>query len=138
MKGRMIFSVNYPEGLMHVGLLAFRVMVSAMMLTHGWPKLERLVAGGELNFPDPLGVGSFFSLLLVVFAEFLCSLFVILGLATRLSLIPQIITMAVAVFVVHAGDVFAKKEMGLLYLAAYVLLLITGPGRYSADRLFRK
>ena len=79
MKGKKLFSVKYSEDLMHVGLLAFRGMVSVMMLTHGLPKLERLVAGGEIIFPDPLGVGSFFSLLLVVFAEFVCSLFVILG-----------------------------------------------------------
>jgi putative oxidoreductase len=58
----------------------------------------------------------------------------ILGLATRLAIIPLIILMIVAVFIVHGNDGFEKQEIGLLFLVAYLFLLVTGPGKYSIDR----
>ena len=102
------------------------------MITHGLPKLTNMLAGTS-KFGDPFGMGSNLSLGLTVFAEFVCSILLILGLATRLALIPQIITMAVAAFVVHATDPFGKKEMALLYLVVLVALFIMGPGKYSVD-----
>lgn len=88
---------------------------------------------GASQFGDPLGLGSELSLALTVFAEFVCAILLILGLATRLATIPLIITMVVAGFIVHGNDPFGKKEMALLYLAVYFVLLITGPGKYSLD-----
>lgn len=39
----------------HFGLLLLRVGVSALMLTHGIPKLINLVTG-NLEFGDPIGL----------------------------------------------------------------------------------
>ena len=139
MKKKMsLFSIKYHEGLLHVWILFYRILLSAFMLTHGWPKLMRLLSQEEISFPDPLGLGVMVSLALAVFAEVICSLFVIAGIATRLAVIPQIITMVVAIFIVHAGHSFAKKEMALLYLIGYITLLILGSGKYSVDKYFRK
>ena len=44
-------------------------------------------------------------------------------------------TMCVAIFSIHAGQPFAEKELAVLYLSVFVLLFISGPGRYSIDRL---
>lgn len=85
-----------------------------------------------------MGVGDELSLYLALFAEIGCSIFVILGCATRLVVIPLIITMLVAVFIIHAADPFVKQEMGLHYLLIYVMLLLTGAGRYSIDYLISK
>lgn len=46
--------------------------------------------------------------------------------------------MGVAGFVAHAADPFAKKEMALLYLAACVMFIFTGAGKYSLDSMLRK
>jgi putative oxidoreductase len=43
--------------------------------------------------------------------------------------------MGVAAFVVHAEDPFGKMEKALLYLFGYLLLAMTGPGKYSLDHL---
>ena len=51
-----------------------------------------------------------------------CSLFLILGLFTRISVIPLIITMCVALFQVHHGDVFGKGETDTLFLTGYFVL----------------
>lgn len=117
-------------------LLVFRMVVGlGMAFGHGLPKFQKLVAGGEIKFYSFLGMGPEISLVLAVGAEFFASLLLVLGLWTRLSLIPLIITMAVAVFLVHGGDPFSKMETALLYLGAYVLLLVMGPGRFSLDHL---
>lgn len=119
-------------------LLILRIGVGGSMLTHGIPKLQMLFAGGEIAFPDPLGVGPLWSLVLVVFAEALCSVFLILGFFTRISSIPLVINMAVAFLVIHGPDPFGKKELALLYLLIYLNLLVFGGGKYSLDRLIRK
>lgn len=107
------------------------------MLTHGYPKLQRLFAG-EMQFGDPLGLGPEVSLVLAVFAEFFCSILVMLGFGTRLAVVPLIVTMAVAAFMVHGADPFGRKEMALLYLVGYVVLLLTGSGKISVDRLISR
>jgi putative oxidoreductase len=104
------------------------------MIPHGWGKLKRL--GNEpVEFYNFLGMGSEVSLLLIMVAELLCSMLLILGIGTRAILIPLIIGMLVAVFIVHGSDPFSDKEHGLLFLIPYVVLFITGPGKYSLDYL---
>ena len=118
----------------NTALLILREGAGLMMLTHGWAKFQNLLAG-EMGFADPIGIGAEASLVLTVLAEFACSILVILGLGTRLAAIPLIITMAVAWFIVHSGDPFGTKEKAALYLLCYLVIFITGAGKYSFDQL---
>ena len=104
------------------------------MLTHGSSKLLKLLEG-NLEFADPIGLGPEISLILVVFSEILCAIFLLFGLFTRWVSIPLIITMIVAVFIVHATHDFGKQEMGLMYLGYYIILALLGPGKLSIDYL---
>ena len=63
---------NYSTPI-NLALLAVRMVVSIMMLTHGGPKFIRLL-DGNLKFGDPIGIGSELSFILIVFAEFFCSI----------------------------------------------------------------
>lgn len=114
-------------------ILVMRVAIAAMMLVHGLPKLQMLMAGDPAKFANIFGMGAELSLILAVFAEVVCSIFILFGLGTRAATIPLIITMLVAVFHVHANDPFIKQEMGLHYLLVYAVLLFAGSGKYSAD-----
>lgn len=116
-----------------VVLLILRIGVAAMMLTHGLPKLQMLLGGGEIQFPGVMGLSPAISLGLAVFAEVIASVLILFGLATRLAAIPLIFTMMVAVFMIHANDPFASKELGLLYIFLYIPLLILGSGKFSLD-----
>lgn len=102
------------------------------MLTHGWPKFQKILAG-DWTFADPIGVGQAPSLLLATFAEFFCSLLVIAGYRVRLAALPLIFTMLVAALLVHSSDPWMKKELPLLYAFSFGAVLLLGAGGYSAD-----
>ncbi len=108
-----------------------------MLIEHGLGKVERL-SQEPIRFADPLGVGTELSLQLAIGAEVGCAALLVLGVASRLMLAPLIFTMAVAAFIVHGADPLGDKEMALLYLVAYVALLLMGPGRLSVSQLWRK
>ena len=118
--------------------LILRVSSGVLMLTHGYPKMQKLFAGGEIQFADPIFIGMTASLALTVFAEVICSVFIILGLWTRLALIPLIITMLVAVLMIHASDPLDVKEHGLLYLFPYLATFLLGSGKFSVDGMMKK
>jgi putative oxidoreductase len=130
---RRIFNVNLNQGLMNFALLLLRIGIGCFMLVHGLPKLQTLVAGGTITFPDPIGAGVIPSLILAVFAEVICSILLILGLATRLAVIPLMITMLVAIFIIHVPDGFQKQELPSHFLLVYFFLLLAGSGKYSLD-----
>ena len=132
---KQIFGVNQSSNGIHFALLFVRVAFGVMMLTHGLPKMEMLLSGNGSQFPPIFALSPEITLALAVFAEVICSVLVIVGLGTRIAVIPLIITMAVAVFMVHAADPFAQKEMASLYLAIFTGLLFTGSGKYSLDYL---
>lgn len=119
-------------------LFAVRVFVGFAMLSHGYPKLQMLLAGGKIEFFDFLGMGPQITLILTVLAEFVCSILLILGLFTRVSLGFLIFTMVIAGFVVHGADPFEKREMSLIYLSVYLLLMIIGAGKVSVDHLIER
>src|SRR5690606_37118575 len=85
------------------GMLILRVGTSMLMLVYGYGKLERYL-NGERSFADPIGIGEELSLILTIFAEFVCSLLLIAGLFTRAALVPLIFTMLVAFLIIHSDD----------------------------------
>jgi len=117
--------------------LVFRVGISVFMLSHGWGKLSSFAEKSE-RFPDPLGVGSFLSLSLVVFSEFFCAILLIVGLFTRFASLSILITMLVAGFVIHGSDPFDEKELALLYAIGFLYFTVVGGNKYSVDQCIRK
>lgn len=118
-----------------VSLLILRITGGALMLTHGIGKIAPLFGSDPIQFPDPIGLGATTSLAMAVFAEVVCAILLILGFATRFAAIPLLITMLVAVLVVHVADPFARQELPLLYASIYLVILIAGPGKFSIDNM---
>lgn len=135
---KKILSTKVSDTQLNVALLILRVTVGVLMAHHGYGKLTHFNEYSE-KFMDFLYLGPKVSLGLAVFAEFFCSLLLIAGLFTRLAIFPLVITMAVAAFKAHGGDVFGDGEMAFLYFAIYVALFLKGAGAYSVDKfLFHK
>lgn len=104
---------------------------------HGMGKLLNYEALSS-TFPDPMGFGNEVSLMLAIFAELFCSILFIAGLLYRLVLLPMIFTMGVAFFIIHGGDPFSSKELAFVYFAMFIIMYITGAGRYSVDDIIAK
>jgi putative oxidoreductase len=109
-----------------------RLSLAGFMLKHGVPKLMKIFAG-DFTFADPVGLGPALSLVLTVFAEFLCSLLIAAGLATRLATIPLIINILVILFIVHGNQPLLSHYDVILYTLGYFVLLFTGAGKFSTD-----
>lgn len=134
---KKLLSTKYSAGAFSTAMLVLRLGLGILMMMHGYDKLVHF-AKYQHDFMNFLGIGSTMSLALVVFAEFFCSLFLILGLFTRLATIPLLITVAVIVFKVNKGEVFGDGEHASLYLVGYLVLLLVGPGKASIDNMTGK
>ncbi len=120
-----------------LGLLFLRASFGLLLAGHGVGKVQDLIAG-DTSFPDPLGIGPLPSLILTAFAEFLCSLAVVVGFKTRLAAVPPVIAMLVAAFVFHAADDWGHKEHPVLFACGFLAVILTGAGRYSLDAKLAK
>lgn len=133
----MFYNFLFPQYLRGRGvsfvILFVRIFFGAMFLMHGLDKMMNFSQLSE-TFPSVLGLGSYTTLMLSIFCEFACSIFLIVGMLTRIVLIPMIVSMAVAFFDIHDGFM-PEGELSLIYLIVFIVLFITGPGRYSADYL---
>jgi putative oxidoreductase len=122
-------AAGYAAGRIFFGL--------TMALTHGmmkFPPPAMLVEGlGSMGLPLPTAMAWAASL-----SEVLGGLLIAAGLFTRPAALFLAITMAVAAFVAHGADPFAKKEMALLYLFSSIMFLAIGGGRFSVDALIAR
>ncbi len=116
-----------------IWLLILRLGASGAMLTHGIPKILSS-ANGNFNFPDPLNIGEAPTLILTIIAEFVCSILVALGIATRLASIPIVITMLIAIFFVHRHEPFASMELAWIYLLLFGSIAVFGGGNLSLGK----
>lgn len=134
---RKLLSTKYSAGAFNTAMLILRLGSGILMMNHGYSKLVNF---GTLQhkFMNWLGMGSTMTLALVVFAEFFCALFIIIGLFTRLAAIPLVIVMSVALFKAHNGEFFGDGETAAIYLTAYLVLLFVGPGKISVDSMTGK
>lgn len=126
-----------------LGLLLMRLTFGGLMaIGHGWPKFMMLLShwreGGELAFPDPLGIGALASLIGAIVGELVAGLLVTVGVLTRFAAFAIVGTMFVAGFVHHHGDPWflpapGAREPAVIYMLGALAIVIAGPGRISID-----
>ena len=125
-----------------LGLLLLRVVPSGMMMTHGWPKFNRLMEqwGSEegVRFYDFMGLGPEVSLALTVTSELIAPAMMVVGWKARWAAVPAAFTMGVAAFVVHAGDPLGDKELAIMYCVSFVAVAALGAGRWSLDEALQR
>ena len=125
----------------NIGYLLLRVFVGIALMTHGIPKIaggpERWegLGGvmGSIGIPGPAVFWGF----MAAVAESVGALFLVVGAFTTVASFLIVATMTVAVFVHHAGDPFAARELALLFFFSGLLFMVKGAGRYSLDGLIR-
>ncbi|WP_306061358.1 DoxX family protein [Natronococcus wangiae] len=115
----------------------FRVLVGLLFMQHGAQKLFGLFGGVD-------GSGSTASLLSIYgvagVIELIGGLLLVIGVLTRLVALIATGQMVVAQFIAHLPEgvipIQNDGELGLLYIAAFLVLILYGSGRYSLERLF--
>ena len=114
-------------------ILILRVFFGVMFFLHG---LDKMMNFNELSqtYPSVLGFGSYMTLMVTIFCEFCCSLFLIAGLLIRIMMLPMIVAMGVAFFDIHDA-MLPDGELSLIYMVVFIILYLVGPGRYSTDYL---
>ena len=132
------FGSQIESYLLDKAYLLFRVFVAfTMLFSHGFGKFFGFSQIAP-HFPDPIGLGSTFSLVLATGAEFFGSILLALGLLTRWASLSLLSVMSVAFFIVHASDPFQKKEVAFLYGLFFLFFLVCGGGKYSLDAILKK
>jgi putative oxidoreductase len=135
---KKLLSVKYNATSFNISFLLLRLLMGVTLaVNHGYPKLIHYAEKKD-SFVNLWGLGSNTTLALVVFAEFFCSVFIVLGLFTRFTVLPLILTMGYAFIVSHNGMLFDDGEHAALYLSGFTAILLCGPGRVSVDGLINK
>lgn len=125
------FLPTWPD----LALLLLRVWFGGLLLLlHGWMKITMYGAMSQ-RFPDPFGIGSPASLALSMFAEVVCSSLIVLGLFTRFAALVCVINLTTAFVTAHGMALKGPHsgELPVVYLGAFIVLLLAGPGRFSLD-----
>ena len=133
----MFYNFLFPQHFRGKGvsvlILALRIFFGVLFFLHGLDKMTNF-NDLSLDYPSVMGLGSYTTLMLSIFTEFCCSLFLITGLITRIITIPMIIAMGVAFFDIHDA-MMPEGELALIYFITFIILFFVGPGRYSVDFL---
>jgi putative oxidoreductase len=126
----------------NAGLLALRLAgVVPLLLKHGLEKIFTFSAMAA-HFPDPLHIGAAPSLFFAMLSDSICTVLIILGLATRWAALIACVNIAVAWAFVHHFAFFGRGadhgELIVLYLAILLTLFLSGAGKYSVDAFLER
>lgn len=134
------------DALQNILLLVIRLTWGFLFALAGWDKWHDIpeTAGffAKLGIPLPM-----LNACIVATTELVGGIFLILGLLSRLTPVPLIVTMVVAYLTTQKAAIQALA-MGnpdpffaappFLFLFASLLILVFGPGAISLDRLLKK
>jgi len=133
----MFYNFLFPQYFRGKGIsfliLLLRLFFGVLFFMHGLDKMTNFSVLSD-NYPSVLGLGSYTTLMVTIFCEFACSIFLMVGLMTRIVLIPMALAMAVAFFDIHDG-MMPEGELSLIFMIVFIILFMTGPGKYSIDWL---
>lgn len=132
-----LFPLQPERSRLSSALLILRVVFGLLLASHGWMKLTGFSEMSS-QFLPLFGMSPSFSLALAVFGELFCSIAVIFGFLTRLAAIPAAFTMLIAFTMAHGCSIANGGELAFAYLIVFIVLIITGGGKYSIDYLLAK
>jgi putative oxidoreductase len=134
MKNKIVSTIPFDTDL---AALLMRLILGGLFIYHGWQKIESYDTILPM-FKDPIGLGNKLSFNLLIFSEFFGGILLVVGLFTRLAVLPILFSMFIAYFVAHQHDPFMRKELPFSLLLWCLPVFVMGSGKYSLDRLIFK
>jgi putative oxidoreductase len=114
-----------------IGLLFLRVCASVLLLiVHGLPKIEHYRREAAV-IEDPFHFGKKATMAFAIFAEVICPVLMIAGIATRLSALPVMVVTAIALLRVHPEWTIDQAQFAWMLLILFGTIAIAGPGQYA-------
>ncbi|MDE6049755.1 MAG: DoxX family protein [Paramuribaculum sp.] len=122
--------------------LFIRLFVGVMFMQFG---IRHLVSYDAIanSFPTVLGWSSPTCLIVMIIIEIVCSLFIMVGFLTRISVIPPIISMIAAEYYIINQLIPQTSVWGLdstdpgylpiMFIGIFLYMLLAGPGKISLD-----
>lgn len=132
--------LNAAHTYSNLSRLFLRLFTGIMFLQMGVRQMTHL---GDFA-QSSMGSASESTLVTIVVVEIVCAVFIILGLFTRLTLIPSIgimiyaeVAMMSASSASTAGQMFIfEPGYPIMFLGIFAYMLLAGPGKISLDYLF--
>ncbi|ANB72941.1 LysR family transcriptional regulator [Paraburkholderia phytofirmans OLGA172] len=119
-----------PSRTADAALLFLRVAASVLVLiVHGLPKAMHYTSQ-LAAIEDPLHLGKTLTLSFAIFAEVLCPVLMIAGIATRLAALPIIVISLMALTLVHPEWTLDQAQFAWMLLILFGTIVIGGAGRY--------
>jgi len=130
---KKLLSTRYSESVFNLTTFLIRAGFGLLIcLNHGIPKIANY-STWKTQFYNPFHIGSPLTLMLSIFAEVFAAMLLILGLFTRLAALVLVINMLFASFIFHQGRPIKSYEDSIMYLIAFLSILLVGPGKISVD-----
>ncbi len=130
---KYILSSDLGSEFNDMAFLVFRVLLAVELFrVHGLKKF-RVENGKKETIPNPLGLPDKMNALVASFADLVVPFLIILGLGTRLAVLPTIGVTAIGYFVVHRKDSLEVRDVPYMYTLSLLLILALGAGKYSLD-----
>ena len=118
-----------------LGLLFLRVGSSVIVLiVHGLPKARHYRAEAA-RIEDPFHFGRKLTMAFAIFAEVVCPLLVIVGIATRFAALPIMVVTLIALLRVHPEWTIDQAQFAWMLLVLFGTIAIAGAGAYSLAAL---
>src|SRR5690606_19326172 len=111
---KILFNTKISKAQLDWAALILRIGFGILMIpNHGWKKLQKFDEMAP-QFMSFMGLNSSVSLGLCIFAELLCSIFIVMGLMTRWAVLPLLITMLV-IFDKHDWALIGQHELATAF-----------------------
>jgi len=128
-----IFYSDLGNNWNNAALLVFRVLLAwELFRVHGMKKF-RVENGEREHVPNPLHLPDRLNGMVATFSDTVVPFLIMLGLGTRLVILPAIGVTAIGYFVVHRKDSPEVRDVPYMYTLSLLLLLALGAGSYAAD-----
>jgi putative oxidoreductase len=130
---KQILNSDLGTSFNNIAFLIFRVLLAIELFrVHGMKKF-RVENGQKEHVPNPLHLPEKLNGLVATFSDTVVPFFIMLGLGTRLAILPTISVTAVGYFVVHQKDSLEVRDIPYMYTLSLLLILALGAGKYSLD-----
>lgn len=130
---KQILYSDLGSSLNNAAILIFRVLLAVELFrVHGMKKF-RVENGQKEHVPNPLHLPEKLNGLVATFSDTIVPFLIILGIGTRLAVLPTIGVTAIGYFVVHKNDSPEVRDVPYMYTLSLLLLLALGAGTYSLD-----